>query len=486
MTRHIDAADLFCGAGGTSSGLALACRRLSIEPRLLAVNHWAVAVATHAANHPWATHLCADLAQVDPNRAVEGGRLDILAASPECTHHSVARGGRPCSDQSRASAWHVLHWAERLRIDSILIENVPEFRTWGPLTKRGRPMRRRKGDTYHAWLQALASLGYQVDERILNAADYGAATVRRRLFVQARRGSAPQWPDATHVGHWRPAREIIDWGLRGQSLSERRQPLSPKTMARIAHGLRKFGGEAFLAVLNGTGLDQLPSSARSVSDPLPSLQTCGHVALCQPFILPNEGFFRGNVARSLDDPLPTITAGRGGGALVEPFIVPVTHDGGEGRAYSVEARLATITGANRGEMGLCEPFLVSFHGGRDADRRVHPVSDPLPTQDTSNRYGLAEPFITKYYGHGKGATSIEAPVDAIRTRDCHALVEPVVAHGRMEVRFRMLAPHELARAMGFEQYQFSGNKGDQVRQIGNAVAVPVAEALCYEMLRRVA
>ena len=131
--NKIIAADLFCGAGGTSTGLVYACRTLGLKIDLVAINHWPVAIATHTQNHPWATHLCADLASVDPSKTVPGGHLHILVASPECTHHSNARGGRPCSDQSRASAWHVLHWAERLRIDNILVENVREFESWGPL-----------------------------------------------------------------------------------------------------------------------------------------------------------------------------------------------------------------------------------------------------------------------------------------------------------------------------------------------------------------
>lgn len=365
----ISAADLFCGAGGTSSGLCRVAKRLHLDLDLVAVNHWPRAVETHQRNHPWARHVCADLASVeaDPSRLIPGGRLRLLVASPECTHHSVARGGRPCSDQSRASAWHVLHWCERLRVDDLLLENVREFEQWGPLGADGRPVREKRGATFQAFVEALRSMGYDVQWRVLNSADYGAATCRRRLFLRASRG-AIVWPEASHAGRWRGAREIIDWSLKGQDIRERKRPLSPKTLARIAAGLKKFGGEAFLVCLAHAGADA-------------------------------------SRARSLSQPVPCIPAG------------------------------------HRGEQALCQPFL------------------------------------TKYYGTGT-SRSVDVPLDTISTKDRFALVEPF----RMGIRFRMLQPHELAAAMGFAGYEFSGNKTEIVKQIGNAVQVDMAEALCLSIL----
>lgn len=141
----VRAADLFAGAGGASTGLLRACRELGLDVELLAINHWQVAVETHTINHPQVRHLCESVERVDPRAAVPGGRLQILLAGPECTHFSTARGGRPVNPQSRASAWHILKWAQELYIDSILIENVPEFRTWGPVGANGRPLKSRKG-----------------------------------------------------------------------------------------------------------------------------------------------------------------------------------------------------------------------------------------------------------------------------------------------------------------------------------------------------
>ena len=288
---RLTAADLFCGAGGTSSGLVSACHRLG------AVNHWDRAIETHSSNHRAARHLCANLDSVDPRELVPSGRLNVLVASPECTHHSTARGGRPMSDQSRSSAWHVLRWAELLRVDHILVENVPEFRTWGPLGADGRPMKSKKGQTYRAWCAALASMGYRVEDRILNAADYGDATTRQRLFVQARRGNRrPSWPIATHsrkggptrtgaTAPWRPAREVIDWDLKGTPLSERTRPLAASTLRRIQAGIARFGpGVAF--VLG----QQSGSVPRPVSEPLPTVSTGGAISLSEPFLVDGQDY----------------------------------------------------------------------------------------------------------------------------------------------------------------------------------------------------
>jgi DNA (cytosine-5)-methyltransferase 1 len=438
-------ADLFCGAGGSSMGLILAAKAHGIQLNLVAINHWRIAVDTHSRNHPWAQHLCADLSTVDPNKAIPGGRLDLLIASPECTHHSVARGGRPCSDQSRASVWHVLHWVERLWVERVLIENVREFEGWGPLGDDGRPDKARKGETFMAFVGALKSLGYAVEWKVLNAADYGDATCRRRLFIQAARDGNITWPAATHAGRWRPAREIIDWGLKGQSIFRRKKPLAARTFDRIEAGLRKFGGEPFIAVLRGTKLSQSGAWAKPITEPLGTISAGGiHAALCEPFLVEyHAGKGRhDNRVRSVDMPIPTATTENRFG-LCEPFILQVAHAGGD-RIRSIEEPLPTIPAGHRGELALCRPFL------------------------------------TKYFGTAK-AKSVEEPLDTVTSKDRFALVEPM----GMDIFFRMLQPHELAAAMGFESYVFSGTKTDQVRQIGNAVAVRTAQALCGSILHNI-
>lgn len=344
--RTIRAVDMFCGAGGSSSGLQQACDELGYRLDLTAINHWQVAVETHAANHPGARHLCESMENLDPRKVWGGrGRLDLLWGSPECTHHSVARGGRPINDQSRASAWHVVRWAEALRPRIVCVENVPEFSTWGPIGHAGRPIARLRGEVFLAWRRALEALGYRVEHRVLNAADYGEATTRRRLFVQAVLRGSPRWPEPTHApearsgfvgsaARWRPSRDVIDWTIQGRSIFGRGRPLAPKTMARIEAGIRRFWGAA------------------------------------------------------------------------------------------------------------------------------------------------AEPFITKAYGTGTAA-SIGEPLPTATTKDRFGLVESA----GLDIRFRMLQPHELAAAMGFpSDYRFAGTKGDAVRQIGNAVSVRTARAICMEAL----
>ena len=198
--RTVLAADLFCGAGGTSSGLLDACRDLGRTVDLLAINHWDVAIATHQKNLPGVRHMLADVASVDPRAAVPGGRLDLLWASPECKFFSTARGSRPINDQKRADPWQIVRWASELHVRAICIENVPEFRAWGPLNAHGRPIRARRGETYQVFLATLRGLGYAVEDRLLTAADFGDPTTRRRLFILARRDGRPiRWPEPTHA-----------------------------------------------------------------------------------------------------------------------------------------------------------------------------------------------------------------------------------------------------------------------------------------------
>jgi DNA (cytosine-5)-methyltransferase 1 len=342
--RQIHAADLFCGAGGTSAGLLDACEELNQTLHLTAINHWQVAVQTHRKNLPIAQHLCAELDQVNPMKVMKGKRLDLLVASPECTHHSVARGGRPINDQSRASAWVILKWIQELRIDNVLIENVKEFRDWGPLDYRGRPMKSRKGAIYVQFLNCLKACGYTVEDNILNCANYGDATTRERLFIMAKRGNKRiSWPEATHsaaggtdmYGHtmkkWRAAREIIDWERKGESIYSRKRPLKATTLARIYAGIDKFCGpliaEAFLRDVSS----QFPTTlvkeflvilrrhgdARSIDEPIPTLCAGGnHVGVAQ-FVLQQQS---GGVPRDVAEPLPTIATG-GAISKVDAFVL---------------------------------------------------------------------------------------------------------------------------------------------------------------------
>ena len=217
--RALLIADLFCGAGGSSTGAVMALERLGKVPELVCVNHWPVAIETHAANHPAARHHCVDIGTARPEVIVPEGRLDLLMASPTCTYHSRARGGKPTSDQQRMDPWHVVTWCTSLRVDRIMIENVPEFMQWGPVDpETGRPIPSRRGEFFGAWLSALRGIGYNVECRVLNCADYGDPTTRERFFLLGRRDGGPiTWPRQSHarpdgaaaMGRpgWRAARE---------------------------------------------------------------------------------------------------------------------------------------------------------------------------------------------------------------------------------------------------------------------------------------
>lgn len=496
--KTIFAADLFCGAGGASVGLRRACEALGLGLDLVAINHWPKAVQTHMLNHPGVRHFCESVESVVPREAVPGGHLHLLMAGPSCVHHSRARGGRPVNEQDRASAWCVLRWLSELTVDNLLVENVEEFREWGPVGANGRPLARRKGEIFQQWIKAIEAHGYRVECRVLNAADFGDPTTRRRLWVMARRGTrAIAWPDATHsrdgartlfgaMKAWRTAREIIDWTVPSRSIFGRPKPLAPKTMARILTGLERFGGpalEPYLVVLRNN------MGARALSTPVPTIAAGGqHIGLAEPFVMHvTHGSDAGRV-RPMSDPLPTITgANRGELALVEPFIVPHRTFDNMG-VDPVTRPLRTITAVNARQFGLVEPFLVPMFGEREGQTpRTHDIDEPLPTV-TASKGGpaLVEAVITPFYGTST-ASPVSAPLPTVTTKDRFGLVLPEVDGRRLDIRFRMLQPHELARAMGFgDDYQFAGNRGDQVKQIGNAWACGVAQALCGSVLERYA
>lgn len=428
--KELMAADLFCGGGGTSTGLANACKKRGMDVNLLAINHWEPAINTHTAAHPWARHIRATLDHVKPRNVIPGGRLHILVASPECTSHSRARGGRPKDDQSRATAWDILKWAQELYIDKILIENVEEFMEWGPLGANLKPLKSRKGETFRAFIAALHGLGYTVEYRVLNAADYGAPTSRKRLFIICRRDrKAIVWPEATHSKNggaglfkttkkYRAARECIDWTHKGQSIFTRKKPLKDTTMNRILAGLEKYNPqlEPFLVILRNN------MGARSLDDPMPTVTAGGkHIGLAEPFMVNMKGK---STAASIDKPTPTQTT-KHHLYLAEPFVI-----GQQSAAAprSVDEPMPTI--ATAGAISVVEPFLTRFngsHAGRnDGSKRVRSLDDPLSTQDTSNRFGIVEPLILPQFGTA-GAKSVDVPLGTLTTTSRGVgLVAPVV------------------------------------------------------------
>lgn len=546
MTRRILVADLLCGAGGSSTGCARALADLGLKMELVCVNHWGVAIETHRRNHPEARHYVQDIATVRPHLIVPEGYLDLLMASPTCTHHSVARGGKPTSDQQRSDPWHIVTWLTELRVKRIIIENVWEFISWGPVDpKTGRPIKARKGEYFRAWIETIRRLGFEPEWRKLNAANYGDATTRQRFILKARNDRRQVgWAPLTHAKRsddlllfptlkpWRPAREIIDWSIRGRSIFDRKKPLAPKTLARIHAGAIKYGWpEPFLVILRNhmaaQGIDlpvptiaargnhiglaepvftvapgggaavatpvvlsqQNSGAPRSAEEPLPTITTggaaanrregCARPMLAEPFVLSRQGggaprslddptpaqvakhshllissYYGNGDARSADEPLPTVTTKDRFG-----MVMTITHVDGSNRARDVDADpLPTLTAANRGELA----FITAQHGERDGQLpRVHDIGAPTPAVTATGHIDLVEGVAQEARsGAGGGATGTG-------TRE-------------YDILFRMLEPHELAAAMGFDaddvRYEFAGTKTEQVKQIGNAVSVAMMKA----------
>lgn len=433
--RKILVADLLCGAGGSSTGCERALRELGLEMELVCVNHWQTAIDTHTLNHPEARHFVQDIATVRPHILVPEGYLDLLMASPTCTHHSVARGGKPTSDQQRSDPWHIITWLTELRVKRLIIENVWEFTGWGPVDHRtGKPIASRKGEYFHAWIDTLRRLGFDPEWRKLNAADYGDATTRQRFILMARSdGRRVAWPTPTHARRpdeglalfptmkpWRPAREIIDWEIKGRSIFNRKKPLAPKTLARIYAGAVKYQWpQPYLVILRNH------MAAQGLDQPLPALTAGGtHVGLAEPVIVNMKGR---STASGADEPLPTQTA-HAGHLFSAEAIVLSQHNSGAPR--SADDPLPTITTGGAGAEShpgcarpmLVEPFVLSQASG-GAPRTVEA---PIPTQTTGGAGG-AHALISPYYGSGSGETCTPAvePLPTVTSKGRFGMVVPV-------------------------------------------------------------
>lgn len=319
--KNINVIDMFCGGGGESTGIFDAAKQYDFKINMSAINHWERAIETHSANYPSAEHRCENVQHIEPNTLMASKNTDLLWASPGCQHFSTARGAKPRSESMRSPAWEVLRFAEELRPKRIIIENVPEFRTWGPLDENGKIIKECKGNTFNAFISGLKSLNYIVDYQILCAADYGAATSRRRLFIQAVRKDCAKkiiWPEKTNINggdlifpSWHTASEIIDWSIPCQLISERKKPLAAATMRRIEYGIREFWGEEavpFIARLYGN------STAESIKKPLSTICTKQEHCLVKPMLVQ---YYGNGHAVSLSDPIPTLTT-KDRYALVNP------------------------------------------------------------------------------------------------------------------------------------------------------------------------
>ena len=353
MAEMIEIVDMFSGSGGASWGIWQAAIALGIADRvrITAINHWDKAIEAHASNFPaqHVRHYCQHVELLNPRLIFPQGRARIMLAAPECIYHSNARGGGECDEQSRSSAWNIVHWAERLYIDFIVIENVIEFLKWGPLGADRKPIKKKRGQLFVSFVKNMEALGYRVQWRVLNSADYGAHTLRRRVFLFCQRGNRKtiQWPEITHTENpqdglfsafepWRAGAEVIDFTKVGTSVLYGDTHRVPNTLERIEKGLRRFGTQPFLTKWYKT------SHSASLSSPLPTIvASTDHIGLLEPFIINYKGK---NGTRPVTRPLPTFTTQQSI-ALCQPSKVssldrPLAYSEAELREYPLLWKIA--------------------------------------------------------------------------------------------------------------------------------------------------
>ena len=432
--------DNFAGGGGTSTGIEMATG-YSVD---IAINHDPEAIRMHKTNHPNTKHFCEDVWQVDPVAACNGHPVGLAWFSPDCKHFSKAKGGKPKDKFIRGLAWVACRWAGLVRPRVIMLENVEEFKTWGPLNRGHHPIKAKQGKTFEKFVQQLTDLGYVVEFHELVAADYGAPTMRKRFFMIARCDGKPIiWPKPTHApadseavkaGLLKPyvgAYTQLDFSLPCPSIFDTSdeikekygiravRPLAPKTMERIARGLKKFvleNPEPFIIQCNHGG----ERKANDIKNPLPTITGKHGYGIVEPYMIQiGQTGFAADRSKDVREPLTTIVS-KNEHCLIEPKLAPymgtntTNHPGG-----SCEDPLHTITTGN-------QQCLISQYHSETAlgEVRGQGIDDPLMTVDGSNRYGLVTSFLHKYYDGGyKGAgDSVEKPLPTVTAWDHNSIV----------------------------------------------------------------
>ena len=547
--------DLFCGAGGTSTGVENARYADEQCAKVVAcVNHDANAIASHAANHPDALHFTEDIrtlelsplvAHVERMKKIYPDALVVLWASLECTNFSKAKGGQPRDADSRTLAEHLFRYIEAINPDYIQIENVEEFMSWGDMDEKGHPISKDKGRCYEKWKRNVKRYGYDFDWRILNAADYGAYTTRKRFFgIFAKRGLPIVFPEPTHckdgkndmfgrLEKWKPVKDVLDFSDEGESIFCRKKPLAEKTLERIYAGLIKFvagGKEAFLVKynsMNRKGKYQAPS----VDEPCPVVATQGRLALAKVNFLSKQfsgqpdsknisvegpagtitckdhhafvsAYYGNGHNHSVELPAPTVTT-KDRLALVNSVFIDNQY--GTGKPTSINQPVGTVTTVPKFNMVSCKPWIMNTAFSNigssieqpsqviTANRKWHYLMNPQfasaggsvnnPCFTLIARMDKMPPYLVEVEGGiGIQVTPDDSPM-TIKIKEFMAL------YGIIDIKMRMLRIAELKKIMGFpEDYVLIGPQSDQKKFIGNAVEVNMArvlcEAICKEIIRK--
>ena len=529
--------DNFAGGGGASTGIELATG-YSVD---IAINHDPEAIRMHKANHPNTKHYCENVWVVDPVKACDGHPVGLAWFSPDCKHFSKAKGGKPKDKNIRGLAWVACRWAGLVRPRVIMLENVEEFKTWGPLNRGHHPIKSKQGKTFERFVQQLTDLGYKVEFRELVAADYGAPTMRKRFFMIARCDGKPiVWPEPTHgpadseavkagllkpyVGAYtqidfsRPCPSIFDtaeeikekYGIRAV------RPLAKKTMDRIARGLKKFvldNPEPFIIQCNHGG-ERRPNDIR---EPMPTITGKHGYRVVEPVLTPYMGTNTTNhPGGDCKAPIHTITTGNQQ-CLISPTLIQYHSETAQGevRGQTIKDPIMTVDGSNR--YGLVTSFLHKYYDGgyKGAGESVEnplptvtawdhnsvvtanliqmnnhcdgkDIRLPLPTITAGDgHFGEVRAFLIKYYGQGTGQ-DIEKPLDTVTAQDRFGLVTiNGTDYQIVDIGLRMLEPRELYGCQGFPDdyiidHDYTGKtypRSEQVRRCGNAVCPPIPAAL---------
>lgn len=509
--------DSFAGGGGASTGIEMALGR----PVDVAINHDPVALQMHEVNHPTTRHLTNSVYAIDPRDLPQPGqKVGLMWFSPDCKHHSKAKGGKPLDANIRDLAWVVVHYTELLRPDVIMLENVEEFEDWCPLGTDGKPDKGRRGETFTAWVKALRKLGYKVEWFKLRACDYGAPTIRKRLFLVARRDGRPiVKPSPTHgdpnsddvqsgkLKPWRTAAEIIDWSIPCPSIFDTSEqimekhgvrsirPLADNTLRRVARGIMRYVIEAKDTFFVTYG--QHGGAVRSGFDPIHTITASNkdqNQIVVPSMVQVGYGEREGQKPRSLDlhAPIGTMVAGGGKHALVSAFMAQ-HNTGAYERPITAPVSTLTVTGS---QQTIVAAHMMNMHGtspsARDARQPVTSICAG------GNHAGLVAAFLTQFNGTSV-ATSMNAPTNTMTTRDRFGVVT-VNIHGQTyaitDIGMRMLTPREQFRAQGFPDDYIIDRGADgrvmpktqQTHKCGNSVSPNVAAALvaanCQHLIER--